>query len=178
MVDLNHGMQAMSMSMSMSGKWHRFLVPVGAGLVLLFFLEKPVPGDRDPGYDPVAHPKTEQTRSRFAVMAGRNAHYVTQDLFFSHQNQLDLENPLNEKLSSVSRRNLIAVPSGVTFDAGTVRAGSQVTDNLFVSYHRELEKQGANSVEVEYRLGPCAMLRGTGSDRGQTALDLLWRIDY
>jgi autotransporter translocation and assembly factor TamB len=53
-----------------------------------------------------------------------------------------------------------------------------VTQDIFLSYERELGGDNANTVGVEYSLNRRLKLKGTGSDLGETALDLLWRLDY
>ena len=111
-------------------------------------------------------------------MIGKSDHYITQDLFIAYQRQLALEGLGDENASGVSGRTTVEVMSEGTFRTGTMQGGLQVTEDLSVSYQRKLEEQGANTVGVEYRLNPNTMVRGTSSDRGQTTLDFLWRIDY
>jgi autotransporter translocation and assembly factor TamB len=59
-----------------------------------------------------------------------------------------------------------------------IGAGRYVTQDIFLSYERQLGKQSGNTVGVEYSLSRRLKLKGTSSDLGETALDLLWRWDY
>jgi translocation and assembly module TamB len=59
-----------------------------------------------------------------------------------------------------------------------VGGGKYITQDLFLSYERELGKEGGNTVGVEYSINERLKLKGSGSDTGETAVDLLWRWDY
>ena len=67
---------------------------------------------------------------------------------------------------------------GDELGTGSVRGGRYVTQDLFLSYERQLGEQSGNTVEVEYSLGPRVKLKGTSDDRGQSSVDLFWRIEY
>ena len=59
-----------------------------------------------------------------------------------------------------------------------IGAGRYITQDIFLSYERQLGEQSGNTVGVEYSLSRRLRLKGTSSDLGETALDLLWRWDY
>jgi translocation and assembly module TamB len=83
-----------------------------------------------------------------------------------------------EKLGQSVGLDTIEVSAGDQLGTGTVKAGRYVTQDIFLSYERELGGDNANTVGVEYSLNRRLKLKGTGSDLGETALDLLWRLDY
>jgi autotransporter translocation and assembly factor TamB len=59
-----------------------------------------------------------------------------------------------------------------------IGAGRYITQDIFLSYERQLGEQRSNTVGVEYSLSRRLRLKGTSSDHGETALDVLWRLDY
>jgi autotransporter translocation and assembly factor TamB len=59
-----------------------------------------------------------------------------------------------------------------------IGAGRYITQDIFLSYERQLGEQRSNTVGVEYSLCRRLRLKGTSSDLGETALDVLWRLDY
>ena len=59
-----------------------------------------------------------------------------------------------------------------------VGAGRYITQDILLSYERQLGEEQNDTVGVEYSLNHRLKLKGTGSNRGETALDLLWRWDY
>jgi translocation and assembly module TamB len=59
-----------------------------------------------------------------------------------------------------------------------IRAERYITQDIFLSYERQLGAESGNTVGVEYSLSRRLRLKGTSSDLGETALDLLWRWDY
>ena len=61
---------------------------------------------------------------------------------------------------------------------GRVGTGKYITQDLFLSYERLLGKEGGNVVGLEYSINRRLKLKGSSSDVGETAVDLLWRWDY
>jgi autotransporter translocation and assembly factor TamB len=59
-----------------------------------------------------------------------------------------------------------------------VGTGKYLTQDLFLSYERQLGEEGGNTIGAEYSINDHLKLKGSGSDTGETALDLLWRWDY
>jgi translocation and assembly module TamB len=70
------------------------------------------------------------------------------------------------------------VKAGNTPDDASISAGQYITQDLFLSYERQFGKEGGNTVGVEYNLSQELLLKGSSSDLGESALDLLWRRDY
>jgi translocation and assembly module TamB len=56
--------------------------------------------------------------------------------------------------------------------------GKYITQDLFLSYERQLGKDGGNTVGVEYSINRNLKLKGSSSDTGESAIDLIWRKDY
>ncbi|ETW97903.1 MAG: hypothetical protein ETSY1_20875 [Candidatus Entotheonella factor] len=64
-----------------------------------------------------------------------------------------------------------------------VGTGKYVTQNIFVSYERQLGKEPGNTVGVELSIDRVPILKslklkGSSSSTGETAVDLIWRMDY
>ncbi len=59
-----------------------------------------------------------------------------------------------------------------------VGTGKYITQDIFLSYERQLGKEGGNTVGVEYSLNRRLKLKGSSSSAGETAVDLIWRRDY
>ena len=72
----------------------------------------------------------------------------------------------------------IEVDFGGESGEARIGAGRYITQDIFLSYERQLGEQSGNTVGVEYILSRRLRLKGTSSDLGETALDLLWRWDY
>lgn len=74
----------------------------------------------------------------------------------------------------------IEVESGQELGTGRVGVGRYVTQDIFVTYERQFGKtgEGGNTVGVEYNLKGNLKVKGSSSDLGESAIDLLWSIDY
>ncbi|ETX09141.1 MAG: hypothetical protein ETSY2_01250 [Candidatus Entotheonella gemina] len=59
-----------------------------------------------------------------------------------------------------------------------VGTGKYITQDLFLSYERQLGKVPGNTVGVEYSINRRLKLKGSSSSTGETAVDLIWRRDY
>ncbi len=59
-----------------------------------------------------------------------------------------------------------------------VGTGKYITQDIFLSYERQLGKEGGNTVGVEYSINRRLKLKGSSSSTGETAVDLIWRKDY
>jgi autotransporter translocation and assembly factor TamB len=59
-----------------------------------------------------------------------------------------------------------------------VGTGKYITQDIFLSYERQLGKDGGNTVGVEYSINRNLKLKGSSSDTGESAVDLIWRKDY
>jgi autotransporter translocation and assembly factor TamB len=72
----------------------------------------------------------------------------------------------------------IEIEAGEKLGTGKVGVGRYVTQDLFLSYEREVGGQESNKVGVEYSINRSLKLKGSSSDTGEFALDFLWRLDY
>jgi autotransporter translocation and assembly factor TamB len=68
-------------------------------------------------------------------------------------------------------------------DGATFGVGRYLTNDVFLSYDRTFRdpkkgNAGGSTVGIEYSFGPRFSIRATGSDFGETAVDLLWGFDY
>jgi autotransporter translocation and assembly factor TamB len=72
----------------------------------------------------------------------------------------------------------IEVEAGQTLGTGRVSVGRYITQDIFLTYEREFGGEHENKVGLEYSINRHLKLKGTGSDTGESSLDLLWRLDY
>jgi autotransporter translocation and assembly factor TamB len=72
----------------------------------------------------------------------------------------------------------VDVEAGKEVGTGRVSVGRYVTQDLFLSYEREFGGEHSNTIGVEYSINRRLKLKGSGSDTGESAVDLLWRHDY
>ena len=59
-----------------------------------------------------------------------------------------------------------------------VSVGRYITQDIFLSYERQQGEETSNKVGVEYSINRHFKVRGSSSNTGDSALDVLWRIDY
>jgi autotransporter translocation and assembly factor TamB len=59
-----------------------------------------------------------------------------------------------------------------------VGTGKYITQDIFLSYERQLGEEGGNTVGVEYSIKRNLKLKGSSSDTGKSAVELIWRKDY
>ena len=59
-----------------------------------------------------------------------------------------------------------------------VSVGRYITQDIFLSYERQQGEETSNKVGVEYSINRHLKVRGSSSNTGDSALDVLWRIDY
>ena len=71
----------------------------------------------------------------------------------------------------------IEVTAGDQLGTGSIKVGRYVTQDIFLSFERELGGEG-NTVGVEYNLSRRLKLQGSSSDQGETSIDLFWHLDY
>jgi autotransporter translocation and assembly factor TamB len=82
---------------------------------------------------------------------------------------------------------LLAKPLGLdTLDIQTgdrlgnekVSVGRYITQDIFLSYERQHGEETSNKVGIEYSINRHLKVRGSSSNTGNSAIDVLWRIDY
>lgn len=72
----------------------------------------------------------------------------------------------------------IEIDTGEEAGAGRVSVGRYITQDIYLSYDRHLGDEGGNTIGLELSLNRHLKLKGSGSDVGESALDLIWRFDY
>jgi translocation and assembly module TamB len=61
---------------------------------------------------------------------------------------------------------------------GRISVGRYITQDIFLSYERQFGSEVGNTVGVEYSINRQLKIKGSGSDIGESAFDVLWRLDY
>jgi autotransporter translocation and assembly factor TamB len=89
-----------------------------------------------------------------------------------------LASQLEKTLGQSLGLDTIEITSGDQLGTGSVKVGRYVTQDIFLSYEREMGAEGNNTAGIEYSINRRLKLKGSSSDTGKTALDLLWRFDY
>src|SRR5712691_422922 len=93
---------------------------------------------------------------------------------------------LEQLLAKPLGLDTVDVQTGDKLGSGRVSVGRYVTQDIFLSYERQLGNPSENSVGhtsgnkvgVEYSVNRHLKLKGSSGDRGDSAFDILWRIDY
>jgi translocation and assembly module TamB len=85
---------------------------------------------------------------------------------------------LQEALGGALGLDTLTIGAGENFGSGSVSVGQYVTQDIFMSYEFGMGKGGGNRVGVEYSITPRFKLKGSTSDKGDSAIDFLWRRDY
>lgn len=70
------------------------------------------------------------------------------------------------------------IQTGDKLGSGKVSVGRYVTQDIFLSYERRRGEEGGNKVGIEYSINHHLKVKGSSSDTGDSAVDVLWRIDY
>jgi autotransporter translocation and assembly factor TamB len=70
------------------------------------------------------------------------------------------------------------VQTGDKLGSSKVSVGRYITQDIFLSYEQPLGDEKGNKVGVEYSINRYLKVKGSGSNTGDSALDILWRIDY
>jgi autotransporter translocation and assembly factor TamB len=70
------------------------------------------------------------------------------------------------------------IQTGDKLGSGKVSVGRYITQDIFLLYERQSGTEKGNKVGVEYSINRHLKVRGSSSDTGDSALDILWRIDY
>jgi translocation and assembly module TamB len=90
---------------------------------------------------------------------------------------------LEQSLGAGLGLDTIAIDLGDETSGGSVGVGRYISNDLYLSYERSFRdpqkaNRGGNTVGLEFDLRPRIKLRGTGSDFGETAVDIFWQVDY
>jgi autotransporter translocation and assembly factor TamB len=85
---------------------------------------------------------------------------------------------LEQLLAKPLGLDTLDIQTGDKLGNGKVSVGRYITQDIFLSYERQLGNEGSDKVGVEYSINRHLKLKGSSSNTGDTALDILWRIDY
>jgi len=94
-----------------------------------------------------------------------------------------LSSEIEKVLAPALGLETIEITAGQQLGTGSVRVGRYVAQDVFLSLERDFGsaangKEGGTTVGLEYSLSRRLKLRGSSSDRGETAVDVLWRLEY
>jgi autotransporter translocation and assembly factor TamB len=70
------------------------------------------------------------------------------------------------------------IQTGDKLGSSKVSVGRYVTQDIFLSYEQPLGDEKGTKVGVEYSINRHLKVKGSSSNTGGSALDVLWRIDY
>ena len=70
------------------------------------------------------------------------------------------------------------IQTGDKLGSSKVSVGRYITQDIFLSYEQPLGDEKGNKVGVEYSINRHLKVKGSSSNTGDSALDILWRIDY
>src|SRR5262245_11934713 len=90
---------------------------------------------------------------------------------------------LEQLLAKPLGLDTLDIQTGDRLGSGKVSVGRYITQDIFLSYEHQsgAERSGVergNRVGVEYSINRHLKVKGSSSDTGDSALDILWRIDY
>jgi len=85
---------------------------------------------------------------------------------------------LEQLLAKPLGLDTLDIQTGDKLGSGKVSVGRYVTQDLFLSHERQLGDASGTKVGVEYSVNRHLKLKGSSSNTGDSALDILWRIDY
>ena len=72
----------------------------------------------------------------------------------------------------------LSIRTGNSSDEVRVRAGQYITQDLFLSIEPQFGREGGITIGIEKSLSRHLLLRATGSELGESAIDFLWRSDH
>ena len=110
---------------------------------------------------------------------------TTDKLTGSEQNSL-ANKAQNAAVGAAASQAASAVGQQIGLDSVEVEVGEEakvgtgkyITQDIFLSYERQLGTVPGNTVGVEYSINQRLKLKGSSSSTGETAVDLIWRKDY
>jgi autotransporter translocation and assembly factor TamB len=85
---------------------------------------------------------------------------------------------LQEAIGGALGLDTLTISPGDSSGAAGVSVGQYVTQDLYMSYEVGMGKGGGNRVGIEYSINRDLKLKGSTSDKGDSAVDFLWRKDY
>jgi translocation and assembly module TamB len=85
---------------------------------------------------------------------------------------------LEQLLAKPLGLDTLDIQTGDKLGSGKVSVGRYITQDIFLSYERQLGNEGGNRVGIEYSINRYLKVKGSSGNTGDSALDILWRIDY
>ena len=85
---------------------------------------------------------------------------------------------LQEAIGGALGLDTLTITPGDSSGAAGVSVGQYVTQDLYMSYEVGMSKGEGNRVGIEYSINRNLKLKGSTSDKGDSAIDFLWRRDY
>jgi autotransporter translocation and assembly factor TamB len=85
---------------------------------------------------------------------------------------------LEKTLGTALGLDTIEINSGEQLGSGSFAVGRYVTQDLFLSLGREFGEERSTSAGLEFSINRHLKVRVSSSDQGETAADVLWRLDY
>ena len=85
---------------------------------------------------------------------------------------------LEQLLAKPLGLDTLDIQTGDQLGSGKVSVGRYITQDIFLSYERQQGKERGNKVGIEYSINRHFKVKGSSSDTGDSAVDILWRIDY
>jgi translocation and assembly module TamB len=85
---------------------------------------------------------------------------------------------LEQLLAKPLGLDTLDIQTGDKLGSGKVSVGRYITQDIFLSYERRRGEESGNKIGIEYSVNRHLKLKGSSSDTGDSALDILWQIDY
>jgi translocation and assembly module TamB len=129
-------------------------------------------------------PELEQSDILSLLIVGKTMEQLTSGEQASLSSQLGgaagslLAGRLQEAIGGALGLDTLTITPGDSSGAAGVSVGQYVTQDLYMSYEVGTGKGAGNRVGVEYSINRRLKLKGSTSDKGDSAIDVLWRRDY
>jgi translocation and assembly module TamB len=85
---------------------------------------------------------------------------------------------LEQLLAKPLGLDTLDIQTGDKLEGSRVSVGRYITQDIFLLYEQPLGDEKGNKVGVEYSINRHLKVKVSGSNTGDAALDILWRIDY
>src|SRR5215510_7371005 len=129
-------------------------------------------------------PELEQSDILSLLIVGKTMEQLTSSEQASLSSQLGgaarglVAGKLQEAIGGALGMDTLTISPGDSSGAAGVSVGQYVTQDLYMSYEFGMGKGEGNRVGIEYSINRDLKLKGSTSDKGDSAIDFLWRRDY
>jgi autotransporter translocation and assembly factor TamB len=129
-------------------------------------------------------PELDQSDILSLLIVGKTMEQLTSSEHASLSSQLGgaagglVAGRLQEAIGGALGLDTLTISPGDSSGAAGVSVGQYVTQDLYMSYEVGAGKGAGNRVGVEYSINRHLKLKGSTSDKGDSAIDVLWRRDY